>query len=421
MNFSLRASAVAFLAVLICSPMVWARRAQVTKIDGNVIVGEVVDESEKAIVLKISGISTTISRNNISKIKFLKTLEESYAEQRAKLKDSDGEGRYSLAQQMFEQKAYHIALKELDSLIRDFPDVKKYKLLKDLVQLRIDKAQGVKPVTPVKPVKPANGDKPRVKPKRPFGKLPVTRLEDSDINLIRIYEIDFRDKKKPMVKIPRDTMNDFFEEFKDKDSIPKTRAARTRFVLQPGWQQLRAIMNLANHGARDFYADVVVKDDPPALKSFRLQVHNRLIINYCATGGCHGGPNSGKMFLFKSNPNDIKTVYTNFYILHKKETTEGKVIDRDAPAESLLLHYSLPRSQTDIPHPEVDGGKWKSAFRSSSDRTYRAVSDWIRTLYHPVPSYGIKYELPVVDPTRKAAPAKGGDTTKTPAEDDANK
>ena len=295
---------IALMTASLATPIAFARRAEVTKTDGTTIIGEVVEETDKSIVLKIAGIDTTIGRNLIKGVKFLKTVEETYQEKRDALKDSDSEGRYKLAQEMFDEKAYHLALKELDSLIGSFPDVKKYKLLRDLVAQRMEKSTVIKP--PVKvdnPPRDNGGTTTRPPTKKPNSipdgiKLPTKKLTMEDVNRIRIYEVDFRDRKKPNVKIPREVIDDFFEKYREFDSVPKSRTDQTKFRKQPGWQQLQAVMSLADHGARDYYGDITVRDDPPAFRTFKMQIHARYVINYCATAGCHGGPQGWRIFPF---------------------------------------------------------------------------------------------------------------------------
>jgi len=65
------------------------------------------------------------------------------------------------------------------------------------------------------------------------------------------------------------------------------------------------------------------------------------------------------------------------------------VIDRDRPADSLLLQFALPPNVSDHPHPDVPG--FKPVFRVLKDPRYDQFVKWISNDLSPLQSdYGIK-------------------------------
>jgi hypothetical protein len=65
------------------------------------------------------------------------------------------------------------------------------------------------------------------------------------------------------------------------------------------------------------------------------------------------------------------------------------VIDRDRPADSLLLQFALPANLADHPHPEVPG--FKPIFRVLKDPRYEQFLKWVSNELSPLQSdYGIK-------------------------------
>ena len=64
------------------------------------------------------------------------------------------------------------------------------------------------------------------------------------------------------------------------------------------------------------------------------------------------------------------------------------MIDRDRPADSLLLQFSLPPNLSDHPHPEVPG--FKPIVRTLKDPRYDQFLRWISNDLSPLQSdYGI--------------------------------
>ena len=64
------------------------------------------------------------------------------------------------------------------------------------------------------------------------------------------------------------------------------------------------------------------------------------------------------------------------------------VIDRDRPADSLLLQFAIPPNLADHPHPEVPG--FRPIFRVLKDPRYDQFLRWISNALSPLQSnYGI--------------------------------
>ena len=67
-----------------------------------------------------------------------------------------------------------------------------------------------------------------------------------------------------------------------------------------------------------------------------------------------------------------------------------QMIDRDRPADSLLIQFALPRNLADTPHPDVPG--FKPVFRMLKDPKYDQFLRWISNDLAPPPQrdYGIE-------------------------------
>ena len=388
---------IALLLLLAVSSVRAAREAVLTLKDGRTVKGEVVEENDKAVSILISGIKTPYGRDLIKSIEYVKTVEEEYAEKRAKVADDNVAERYQLARWLYDKKAYPQAKAELDDLAKRDPKNADVALLKRIVEEKI-KAPVVTPPTP-----PNNGNNtptpptPPVQP--PVGDLPKDRLDASQINRIRVLEIN--EDLSPRVTVPRTTVEKFLKEYADDTNVPKGPAAKNKFMAQKDLDKLKLMMTV---GAKELYGDVVSHDDPPAIRDFR-NLHRNYVLSFCATAECHGGAKAGKFFLFNSAPTSNETIHTNFYILTQTKTATAFMVDRDYPTKSLILQFGLPVDKATTAHPDVPGFK-APMHTGDKDRTYQALLEWItKSLYRPEPKYDLNYKIPTLATPKVTIPA----------------
>ncbi len=370
------------IAVCLLSGSARASEAVVTTYDGRTLTGELISRDEKTVTLLISGIRTPIPQRSIQSIEIKDAPPEQYRKMRAELEDDDLDGRYRLAYTMYEKKWFELAMVELQSLERDFPDIDKVRSLRDLVQSKIDKQQAETRRVPRQVPKDPGGNTVNEVTQLPG---PEQRLTDEQINVLRVYEVDLAEE--PRITIKPETIEKLYETYATSDSLTKDRRA---FRRMPGHEQLEVMFALQ---ARELYPEVVIRQDSPALKAFRSQLHQRYVLNYCAANGCHGDNSPGGLFLFRIQPNSDATVYTNFYTLNRMKLEQGSMIDRDEPRRSLLLQYGLNRDAAETPHPDVEG--WRLQFINEEDPRYTLYSDVLEMLWQPAPDYGISYSPPV--------------------------
>lgn len=389
------------VVMLAWSSTAWGQREATVKVrDGRTVTGTLVEESAERVVLDISGIRTPIPRDQIEELQIMRSVEEEYADRRAKLAENDLDGRYDLSLWLYEQEAYGLAQKELGELAARFPDDARVTVLKNAVDGRIkllEESQTEAASTPrPTPPPPAEDDPPTPTPTpRPDGDLPDQKLSQEELNLIKLYEVDL--STKPTVIVPRDVVDAIFDNYKSNDLVPKGRSAQTAFRSAKGYEQLELLFGLR---ARELYPKVTVRNDPPAIMQFRRELHSQYVMSYCAANGCHGDASGGNLFLFRTSPNSDPTVYTNFYILHRYETASAYMIDRDVPDKSLLLQYGMDKSLASTPHPDVPG--YAPKIRQASDPQVRMITEFVSRLFKPAPSYGISYTPPTPGKTQPA-------------------
>jgi len=361
-----------------------AAEAVVTTYDGRTLTGELINQSTDSVTLRISGINTPIPRRSIQSIEMKDTPEEQYRKLRAELDDQDQDGRYRLAYMMYEKKWYGLAIRELESMSSDFPDSDKVRSLMTVIRSRVERQEQEEAAsgrtrsttTNTEPAAPATAGNPPG---------PDQRLSEEQVNAIRVYEVDLDEE--PRITVPQDTIKKLFEKYGKEDEL---NIDEREFRRLSGHEQLALMFELQ---ARDLYPEVLIRQDPPALKAYRIGLHQRYVMNYCATNGCHGDNSPGGLFLYRMQPNSNATVYTNFYILNRMKREQRSMIDRDEPRRSLLLQYGLKRDVASNPHPEVQG--WRAQFMDEDDARFKQYADALDLLWKPAPDYGISYTPPV--------------------------
>jgi len=375
--------------------------------DGRTLRGQLIAENPQTVTLRSGQVVTVIERQDIQQIIYPPTLRQQYLQRRADIAEGDLAARYELALWLFDADGYELAQEELGQLkqaLSEAPSVdpaleRRVNILSQAVDQRLKLQNEVFRDRAAPPRPEAAG--PAAVPEA--GQTFPATLTDEQINRIKVYEVDLTTR--PQVRIPKDVIDKIFSLYADRASVPRGAAEQRRFRTLPGWEQLRLLFELQ---ARQFYGQVQVAGDPPAMQTFRSQIHQRYALAHCASAGCHGGPDAQVFRLITDPPNRIETVYTNFFILNQTQTPTGYMIDRAKPSRSLLIQHGLPRDLARLPHPEVPG--WRPIIRDTEDPLYQTLYNWIdQQLYSPAPDYGVQFTLP------GAAP-QGREESSTPAQ-----
>lgn len=446
--------------VVLAIGLVWftsaavAREAVVTLTDGQVLEGDLTQQTDTSVTLVVGGIPRSLERRQVQSIDYPRTFEEEYADRAAAVEPGDLADQYQLAYWLFENKAYALAEHELAVLVRQLeiaaaaqadtdtdtdaetnaetgarlqPDpelIERAAVLATAIEQRVKlmvEQEAVPLPRPDAAGAPTAGSEDSADTETGGGQATSagnSRLDPARINRIRLFEVDL--SAKPKVHVDRDVWDELFTRYAERDITPKGRRDQTRMRAADGWEQLRLIFDLR---AREFYDRVEILEDPPAMRTFRTLIHQRYVLNYCGTAECHGGEvdntgahagaRAGALTFARRFPNREDTVYGNFYQLHKARHNGAELIDRQKAERSLLLQYGLPRDQAYTPHPETPG--WRPHLRDPDDPTFRLIQRWIADeLYTPAPDYGIDTPAPAPEPPARASQAPARTPANTP-------
>jgi hypothetical protein len=283
------------------------------------------------------------------------------------------------------KREYELARTELLELLAREAMPEAHRLL-NVVEAQLALREQTHP--PETPEEQTNGgDDPGLRPvdgDEPFGGL----LTREDVNLIRVYEIDF--DRPPKVSVEPETITVMLEKYLSNPLIPRTEAERRALYRADAIEIVELLFKLR---ARELYPQINVITEPRALNLFRLRVHNTWLLNTCANARCHGGGQAGRFFLHRQRYKDERVRYTNLLILQKLWIDpDWPLINHEEPMMSLIVQHGLPRQQARKPHPDVKG--WKPVFGPGGQRMLSDTLKWIDSMMKPRPEYPVDYEPP---------------------------
>ncbi|MEM7681179.1 MAG: hypothetical protein AAF288_04400 [Planctomycetota bacterium] len=369
--------------------------------NGQTLVGELVREDAQQITVADAetGRNRILPRSSIASVTPRPSAAQEYARRSAELEPEDLDGRWNLAYDMHERKAHALALQELDALAQRFPRGQnashdRIYFLRDAVRQSLAQAQAQS--GPRGQDGPSSADQARTastpasKTDRVLNVAEPQTLTPEQINLLKVWELpaDLSDPRL-VVRVDRRTLETVLDRFSDSlDPALRSRRGRSEFLREDGWKHAEFLFELE---ARDFYKDIQVVRGPDTLQEFARRFNPGHVCRYFAPRFASGQTG---LFLFTSAPGLEAQALTNFLILSQASTSGGlRYINRDEPAKSLLVQWSLPRGVAELPAPDVPG--WTPAFSGLDDPDCVRLVDWIASLYSPQPEYGIDYTPPV--------------------------
>jgi hypothetical protein len=242
----------------------------------------------------------------------------------------------------------------------------------------------------------------------PAADLPVLVLSRDDVNLMRVYEIDF--DHPPRVTVTADTIRQLIEDNSSSELIPTGAAARTAMFRADPLDIVRLMFKLR---ARELYPRIEVSSEPYSLNLFRQRVHNTWLISRCASTDCHGGIDAGRLFLHRRGHREERVRYANLLILERTQLDpDWPLINYRDPMLSLIIQHALPRAEARKPHPPVKG--WEPVFNRGNRRLLDGTLEWIGSMIQPRPDYPVDYQPPDLAALRskraRLSPASPNDT-----------
>lgn len=356
---------------------------------GREFVGVFIERDGRRLTLRVRGEDLRLDLADAVEFEMLGPVVESYHLLRAATGDDDTPARLHLVRWLRDRGAYLTALEEVESLLELEPfnneATQSRVWLREQIRLQVSKYTGQN-----------EQEEDAGSARRKIQAFPV--LSPEEINLIRVYEIDFN--RPPRLHIPRPAVEQLLDLYGEHELVPSSPEGRQALLRRDPLTVLDLMFRVQ---ARPLYGEVKVLEDPASMRMFREQIHRSWLVGAnmsCASSSCHGGQEAGRLFLNNHLSNRDATVYTNFLILERYRLKDGTpLINYDEPAESPLLQMALPRERSKRPHPEVgrSAGRrgWRPFFRDEDDLRFKRAVEWIQLMYRPRPDYPIDYTPPL--------------------------
>ncbi|RLS45878.1 MAG: hypothetical protein DWH86_04300 [Planctomycetota bacterium] len=388
--------------------------------DGTIVRGEILKDSLEEVEFKVDSVRGRVPREKVYRVMLELEFETRYARIKAAIAPEEHGRRLGLARWLTDQGRLDLATAELEALLRDGDVDDAREMLREInARVKLEKSVKESRENGLKkdPVKnpdgtsstsvSANGSGGATSKPAPHGAptsremLPKDLLSNEDVNIVRVYEIDFKDP--PRMTVSPEGVRQLILRYGSSALVPATTAERNALYSKSSVEIARLLFDLK---ARDLYSYIEVEEDPTSVAKFRTRVHNSWLISNCATSRCHGGVDAGRFFLYTGNAKDQRIRYTNLLTLLSFKVDGKPLVNFEDPPSSLLIQYAMTRSSARYPHPDVKG--WKPILSSSTPQLLQDTLDWIRTMYQPRPEYPVKYIAPKLDAPDK--PASGTDT-----------
>lgn len=399
------------------------QRGMIQLRDGTIVRGEIVKDSIEEVEFRVDAISGKLPRSQVYRVMLEPGFDERYASLKASIAPQEHGRRLGLARWLVSQDRMDLAIAELEALLREADVEAAREMLRDInarirLQRSIEESRRAKDapssptVTAPAPAPAATGATPPdvgapspaapptapapeatpapTGPPRTKDLLPKDLLSDADVNLIRVYEIDFKDP--PRLHVAPEGIRQLILRYGASSLIPATTQERNALYTKPSLEIARLLFDLK---ARDLYGYIEVEEDPAALAKYRTRVHNSWLIANCATSRCHGGIDAGRFFLYTGNAKDQRVRYTNLMTLLTFKVDGKPLVNFEDPPNSLLVQYAMPRRLARYPHPDVRG--WRAVLTESTPQLTSDTLEWIRAMYQPRPDYPISYKAPRLD------------------------
>ena len=357
--------------------------------DGQTYIGEIDDSGAESVSVTARGISTAVPRDRIASVEYSEDFEKSFRERLGKLPADDVSSRLALAREAYDRRQYFLAreaaaqAQQIDPNSADAADL--LNVIQSQIRLeRQQQQQQQQQPGGAAAGAGAPGAAPATQPAQP------RLLSPQQINAIRQAELRPEDSG-VRVRFDRDVKRRFMEYT---SRTPQEINSMTVNDL---------VQKILSEGTPEMKRDVLILNDPPSMFQYRRMVQPFVLQN-CATTGCHGvaATQAQKVSLIMPADSDA-AAYTNFYILQnyrKKLDTGGdnifgrgelRMIDRQAPEQSVLLQYGLPGAIAEWDHPDVPG--FHPPYRGLNDPRYQQVRNWIgQSLVAVPPEYGFEFE-----------------------------
>lgn len=360
--------------------------------DGTTRSGLLLEDAFDFVRINIEGVEVSIPRDTVHLLRPQPSFEERYELVRRQLDRASPEAIIRFAQWLMDERRFDLAAAELTSLLEQVDSAPARRLLRTVeLQLSLQRE------SEDRAARRARGEITQRPGFRDASHDQV--LSDREVNLIRVFELDFA--RPPRVAVPRPTIQKLVTRFADSPLLPESELERLQLFRADPLDIVRLMFDLR---ARDLYGEIQVLSEPASLNFFRQRVHDAWLIPNCATSNCHGGDDAGRLALIGRNAREMRVRYTNLLILERTalDDPEWPLLNFARPRESLVIQHALPPARARRPHPRVPG--WTPAIPHPDDARVTDFIEWLSLMHPDRGRYPVEFQ-PVPTPAWAARAA----------------
>ena len=412
-----RYGVVGILGILVLTSLASAATKTFVLKNGTRITGEVISEAEEGYVVKTRLGKVSVARYSVEEVIDVVVPEEEFATKLAALADDDLAGHLELGRWAMSNGLQDEALQQCNFVLTAEPDNGAAEMLKKQIESVLaaearraeEKAQAQAQAdaqTQQQATSPDGG-----------GIDPDSLITMKDIYRIRLAESKSTYQDRRAVRRMRvDFKNKVLERLA---SIWEGREDFDSRAFLRSWsdgEQLRYVDGRVDREDWAVRDEIEIESEVLFMQEFHEFVFP-LLRRSIASVPAHASKEMHGGFRLLISPSSVPTDeitlrvnYSNFVLLDTFETDDGRrMIDRDRPAESLLLQFGLPSDTAMYKHSAVGGQPIKPLFKGKDDPSYQRMLAWIRILRGPVhPIYNISYK-PLIASERQPDPEPATD------------
>jgi hypothetical protein len=359
--------------------------------DGQSREGIIIADEFEHVILEVEGIRTRLLREIVDRVILKPTFQQQYEQFVSTLDQTLPQRTILMCRWLMDQRRYDLAKKHLQQMLDEADDPRKFPEASRL--LRVVEAQLVLQGDARRGQADSNGEAddhyrsvPDDDDVEIVADFPGGLLSRDDVNLIRVYELDFTNP--PRVTVRPETIRRLMSSYATHPAMPTSQSGRNQLYRADPLDIVKLMFELR---ARELYGEVQVHSEPHAMNIFRRHVHDNWLLNNCAR--CHSGPDAGRFMLHRNGYRDERVRYTNFMILERLQLDpQWPLVNYAEPEMSLIIQHGLPREDARLPHPDVPG--WTPVFTRGRDRLKQESIRWIESMMQPRPEYPVEYEPP---------------------------
>ena len=342
-------------------------------IDGREFRGMLRNDDCNVVELIMHDTPLTIERDRVAAVWLLEPVQKRYESLKVMMPIERPDAHLALCEWLVSEGAWELAITELKAHTALHRSREAARLLRVAIAQQTLAQRSGTGSTDQKPLSKSTGPPP---------------VDDSAVNLIRVYEIDFDNP--PPITIDADVRHDFLDSYSTSSLLPQDEDSRKGLI---NGEAIEILKLMFAHRAREFYGLVNVQAEPNSLQQFRQAVHDAWLVPRCGMLACHGGPDAGRFRLLRAGRLNDRIRTSNLLILDELVLDGVPMIDWRNPIQSTLIQYALPREHAARPHPDV--AAWKPALKTPDSHRARLATKWIESMLRdPRPEYPV--QAPIV-------------------------